>query len=56
MAKKKEKKNVSSKTSKKQTKKNKRQKKHVKIRYGRIALAILILLGIGFILYHTLDL
>ena len=54
--KKKEKKNVSSKTSKKQTKKNKRQKKHVKIRYGRIALAILILLGIGFILYHTLDL
>ena len=56
MAKKKEKKNFSSKTSKKQTKKNKRQKKHVKIRYGRIALAILILLGIGFILYHTLDL
>ena len=56
MAKKKEKKNVSSKPSKKQTKKNKRQKKHVKIRYGRIALAILILLGIGFILYHTLDL
>ncbi len=56
MAKQKEKQSTSTKQSKKRTKKNKHQKKHVKIRYGRIVIALLILLCVGIILYHTLDL